>query len=127
MRLVLRPSPTVEITVLSALLARTYHQVVPNFSSCITISSRFKIISFPKVDEITSDQKCAQTEVTIEGKKGIFYGQVDVLTNLASGYGVFVTGTHIHCGKAHESKFTDGKAVKINTNTKERQLFDTYL
>ena len=65
--------------------------------------------------------------MTIEGKKGNFYGPVDNKTNYALGCGVFVTGTHIHCGKAHGSNFVDGKAVRINKNTKEMQLIETYL
>ncbi len=44
---------------------------------------------------------------------------------MADGYGVFISGGWIHCGKVKDGLFTDGKKVSVKSEAKILKLVNT--
>ena len=82
-------------------------------------------IPFPKIDDITRDYTCKCREVDIEGEKGIFYGPFSKKNSHPDGYGVFINGDWINCGKVKDGTFTAGRRVSVNSKQKVLKLVNT--
>ena len=92
---------------------RTYKKTVPWNVVALKTCQESAINGFPEIDVISGDFVCRWIEATIDQEQGHFYGPVSRLTNLPSGYGVFVTKKWIHCGEVIENSFSGRLKVSV--------------
>ena len=57
---------------------------------------------------------CQRTKVSIEGVDGEFFGLVNNLTKIPTGFGVFKAGDWILCGNFSNGIFNDGQIISVN-------------
>ena len=81
--------------------------------------------SFPKLDDITNDFVCKRGYRRVGGEKGYFYGSFSKQSGQPEGYGVFVCGDWVHCGKVLDGLFTDGRRVSVSQRLRVLKLVNT--
>ena len=103
----------VDQVTLSNICSRTHDITVPWNMFCVDVPQEMPNI-FPRIDAISDQFVCKRIESNIEGEEGYFYGSVSITTGSPDGYGVFLTGDWVHCGKVEHDHVTDGRKVSAN-------------